>query len=126
MCADLQLTCARRAYRDRGVFRDPRIFSHRNAFQIHVLRRNCTARCPDGRGIPFVYRASMTRSRQPRPMLPATSSVTLQNMGAADSFCRALVDNASEAISLLTPDGTVLDVNRRWEEIRQIPRCELI
>jgi PAS domain S-box-containing protein len=38
----------------------------------------------------------------------------------------ALFNHTSEAISLSTPGGIILDVNRRWEEIRGIPRQQQI
>ena len=38
----------------------------------------------------------------------------------------AVFDHTSDAIALLTPEGIVLDVNHRWEEIRGIPRQQLI
>jgi PAS domain S-box-containing protein len=38
----------------------------------------------------------------------------------------ALFDYTSDAISLSTPEGVILDVNRRWETIRGIPRRQQI
>ncbi len=38
----------------------------------------------------------------------------------------ALFDHTSDAISLSTPEGVILDVNRRWETIRGIPRRQQI
>jgi two-component system cell cycle sensor histidine kinase/response regulator CckA len=38
----------------------------------------------------------------------------------------ALFDHTSDAISLLTPEGVILDVNRRWETLSGIPRQQMI
>ena len=44
----------------------------------------------------------------------------------AEARYRTLFEHARDAISVLSSDGRVLDVNRRWEEITQRPREELI
>lgn len=44
----------------------------------------------------------------------------------AEARYHAIFDNANDAMSLLTPDGHVVDVNHRWEEIMQRPREELV
>jgi len=44
----------------------------------------------------------------------------------AQAHYQALFEHASDAVSVLTPAGIVVDVNRRWEEIMQRPREELI
>ncbi len=40
--------------------------------------------------------------------------------------CRTVIDAANDAIAVLTPDGYVMDVNRRWQQIRGLTREELI
>jgi two-component system, cell cycle sensor histidine kinase and response regulator CckA len=44
----------------------------------------------------------------------------------ADARYKLLFDRANDAIAVLTLEGVVLDVNRRWAEITQRPREELI
>ncbi|HVU04985.1 MAG TPA: PAS domain S-box protein [Polyangiaceae bacterium] len=39
---------------------------------------------------------------------------------------RALFENANDAVSIVTPEGVVTDVNRRWEQITGRPRKELV
>jgi two-component system cell cycle sensor histidine kinase/response regulator CckA len=66
--------------------------------------------------MPFALR-DVSAGRPPRRLRPDTKTtacnVTLNN---------AVFDHTRDAISLSTPDGIILDVNRRWEEIRGIPR----
>jgi len=45
---------------------------------------------------------------------------------AAESRYRTLFEKADDAISVMTPDGYVLDVNPRWEKLRGTPRDELL
>jgi len=44
---------------------------------------------------------------------------------AAEVRYETLFANANDAISILTSDGFVIDMNHRWEEIRGLPREEL-
>jgi PAS domain S-box-containing protein len=45
---------------------------------------------------------------------------------AAELRYRTLFDNANEAISVLTPDGRILEVNHYWETLVQLPRNEIV
>ncbi len=45
---------------------------------------------------------------------------------AAELRYRTLLDQANEAIAVLSSDGVILEVNRRWEDIRQLPREQLV
>jgi len=50
-----------------------------------------------------------------------------ETLGIAElALNNALFDHTSDAISLSTPEGVILDVNRRWETIRGIPRRQQI
>jgi two-component system cell cycle sensor histidine kinase/response regulator CckA len=44
---------------------------------------------------------------------------------AAEARYRTLLDNANEAIAVLTPEGVILEANRRWEEILGVPRSSM-
>ena len=44
----------------------------------------------------------------------------------AQNRYRALFENASDAISILTADGVVLEANQRWEEILKIPPEQMV
>ncbi|MBI2189558.1 MAG: response regulator [Acidobacteria bacterium] len=50
----------------------------------------------------------------------------LSRIHGAEARYRALLDHAQDAIALLTPEGTILDVSRRWEELRQMPREQIV
>ncbi|PYR55147.1 MAG: hypothetical protein DMF91_25020, partial [Acidobacteria bacterium] len=47
-------------------------------------------------------------------------------LAASEKRYRTLLQNASDAIATLTPDGVLLGLNRRWEEILGRPEAELI
>src|SRR5207244_4666531 len=47
-------------------------------------------------------------------------------LAASEKRYRTLLQNASDAIATLTPDGILLGLNRRWEEILGHPEAELI
>src|SRR5439155_22453344 len=47
-------------------------------------------------------------------------------LAASEKRYRTLLQNASDAIATLTPDGILLGLNRRWEEILGRPEAELI
>jgi two-component system, cell cycle sensor histidine kinase and response regulator CckA len=58
---------------------------------------------------------------------PAPQFKGREALGIAEfALNNALFDHTSEAISLLTTDGIVLDVNSRWEAIRGIPKQQMI
>jgi PAS domain S-box-containing protein len=39
---------------------------------------------------------------------------------------RALLDNARDAIAVLTPEGVILEANRGWERVMGVPRARLV
>ncbi len=45
---------------------------------------------------------------------------------AVEARCKSLLDNAHDAITILTPDGIILEANRGCEEILQMPRERMI
>ncbi len=47
-------------------------------------------------------------------------------LSASEQRYRALFENAKDAIAVLTPDGIVREMNRRWEEIVGAPRAQLL
>jgi two-component system, cell cycle sensor histidine kinase and response regulator CckA len=51
---------------------------------------------------------------------------TFSRLSASEARYRALLDNANDAIAVLTPDGTFREVNRRWEEMNGRKREEVI
>lgn len=59
-------------------------------------------------------------------LTPLRVSQYQSRMRRAESCYGALLDHANEAIAILTPDGTVLDINRAWEEVHQLPREQII
>jgi len=83
---------------------------------------------------------ALVRSLADGPRLRAAASVselyarrvshrlaTLQEQSSvAEARCAAIFESSTDAISVLTPDGYVLDVNKRWEEILGLPREQVI
>jgi PAS domain S-box-containing protein len=49
-------------------------------------------------------------------------SRTFSKLANAEQRYRALLDNARDAISVLTPGGVVLEANRAWERLLGVPR----
>jgi len=49
-----------------------------------------------------------------------------QDTVRAEAHYQALFEHARDAVAVLTPDGRVIDVNRRWEEIMKRPRQEFL
>jgi PAS domain S-box-containing protein len=47
-------------------------------------------------------------------------------LAASERRYRALVESANDAIAVLTPEGRLREVNRRWEEILGMTRDELV
>ncbi|HLK35448.1 MAG TPA: response regulator [Polyangiaceae bacterium] len=44
----------------------------------------------------------------------------------AEQRYRALLENALDAISVLTPDGIILEANRGWERVLGVPRTQVV
>jgi two-component system, cell cycle sensor histidine kinase and response regulator CckA len=76
----------------------------------------------DGMGAKSSTRASELHLRRVAHHLVRSRKETR----SAEARYHAIFDNANDAMSLLTPDGYVVDVNQRWEAIMQRPREELI
>jgi PAS domain S-box-containing protein len=47
-------------------------------------------------------------------------------LATAEQRYRALVENARDAIGVLTPEGVILEVNRGWERIMGAPRSQTV
>src|SRR6185503_17692329 len=44
----------------------------------------------------------------------------------AEERYRALFENATDTISVLTPEGIIVEANRRWEDVLQISPAQMI
>jgi PAS domain S-box-containing protein len=53
-------------------------------------------------------------------------SRTFSRLAQAEQRYRALLDNAQDTIAVLSPEGTILELNRRWEELLDQPRLNVI
>ncbi|HET6148434.1 MAG TPA: response regulator [Polyangia bacterium] len=51
---------------------------------------------------------------------------TVARLTASEQRYRALLENANDAIAVLTPDGVVREMNQKWAEIVGVPREQLI
>jgi two-component system cell cycle sensor histidine kinase/response regulator CckA len=47
-------------------------------------------------------------------------------LATAEQRYRALLENARDAISILSPDGIILEANRGWERIMGAPRTQMV
>ncbi|MGE3769044.1 MAG: ATP-binding protein [Kofleriaceae bacterium] len=50
----------------------------------------------------------------------------LEETRRAEQHWRALFDHANDAIALITPDGVIVEANRRWEAAIGVPPCEMV
>jgi PAS domain S-box-containing protein len=51
---------------------------------------------------------------------------TFERVVKAEQRYRALMEGASDLVTVLTTDGVVIEMNRRWEDVLQLPRQQLI
>jgi two-component system, cell cycle sensor histidine kinase and response regulator CckA len=51
---------------------------------------------------------------------------TLGHARTAEERYRTLFENAADTITVLTPDGVVLEANRRWTDILGVPPAEMV
>jgi len=58
--------------------------------------------------------------------LHKTLQVRRSRLAGAEERYRALLENARDAIGILTPDGVILEANRGWEDVLGLPRDKLI
>ena len=61
-----------------------------------------------------------------RKMLEAQVEQSVARLTASEQRYRALLENANDAIAVLTSDGVVREVNQRWAEMVGVPRERLI
>jgi signal transduction histidine kinase/DNA-binding response OmpR family regulator len=47
-------------------------------------------------------------------------------LSVAEQRYRTLMDNAHDAVAVLREDGTIVEVNRRWQELHAVPREQLV
>jgi PAS domain S-box-containing protein len=51
---------------------------------------------------------------------------TFERVVKAEQRYRALMEGASDLVTVLTTDGVVIEMNRRWEDVLQLPREQLL
>jgi PAS domain S-box-containing protein len=51
---------------------------------------------------------------------------TFERVVKAEQRYRALMEAATDLVTVLTPEGVVIEMNRRWEDVLQLPRERLI
>jgi PAS domain S-box-containing protein len=51
---------------------------------------------------------------------------TFERVVKAEQRYRALMEGATDLVTVLTTDGVVIEMNRRWEDVLQLPREQLV
>jgi PAS domain S-box-containing protein len=51
---------------------------------------------------------------------------SVERLTASEARYRALLDSATDAIAILTPEGVIREANHRWEDILRLSRAQLI